>query len=474
MIGSIIDKVYRRVHRAERDQRGGIAILTALGFLLFSVPLITGSLNLAQNTSIDARVKTDITHRQYCGLAVQEYLNYLILDETRWADWLTANVDPSDPTGATSTETVEPCGRNITITVAQQSVLPPGSTSDPIGDPLALIPPLSAYGNRDFQTSKKVSDPNPSAGASVTYTITVVNRDNTATTLTQIEDMLPPGFSYDCNGPANRLTLPGTAAQDIVPKEGPCPDPEDDEIVWDMPPGTSIQPGAGVILTFTAVTSVLPGTYCNEIEVGPGGTKTRSGKTAIVQIGAISGLCAGEAVVVTKSVDSAVLASTDTTTAPYTYTFDIGFTIKIENIGTEDLTLKEFIDLLPVGFSYVSTSPSGDITDIPDQLHHENQVDRQRVTWKFNPNVPLASGTSKTLKFSTTAAITKGDYWSDLLVDFGGGSFSEDRYTWPAALVSVKDVYNVTATDDAGNNQILSLQVWIGDENGVINIWNLQ
>ena len=47
-----------------KDQRGGIAILTALGFLLFSIPLITASLDLAQNTAIDARVKTDITTRQ--------------------------------------------------------------------------------------------------------------------------------------------------------------------------------------------------------------------------------------------------------------------------------------------------------------------------------------------------------------------------------------------------------------------------
>jgi len=43
------------------NQRGGIAILTALGFLLFSVPLITSSLDLAQVTAIDARIKTNLT-----------------------------------------------------------------------------------------------------------------------------------------------------------------------------------------------------------------------------------------------------------------------------------------------------------------------------------------------------------------------------------------------------------------------------
>lgn len=474
MIKSVLDNILGRLRPVGRDQRGGIAILTALGFLLFSVPLITGSLNLAQNTSIDARVKTDITHRQYCGMGVEEYLDYLVADETRWATWLTANVDPNDPSGATSTETVDPCGRNITITVSQQSVLPPGSITDPIGNPLATIPPLSAYGSRDFQSSKVVSNSNPNAGDSVPYTLTIVNRDSIPTTLTQIEETLPPGFSYDCNGPADMLTLPGTAPQVIVPDDGPCPDPSEVDIEWDMPQGTSIPAGDMVTLTFTAVTSVTPGTYCNEFQVGPGGNKTRTGNTAAVQIGLIPGLCPGEAVVVSKTVDSVNYVSTNTNTSYYTYSFDIDFTIKIENIGTDDVTLKEFIDLLPVGFSYASTSPSGDVTDMPDQLHQVSQVDRQRITWKFNPEVPLLSGTSKTLKFSTTASITRGNYWSDLLVDFGGGSFAEDRYTWPTALISVKDVYTVTAIDDEGNNQVIALQVWVGDENGVIDTWTLR
>ncbi len=236
MIRSVLANVLRRARSVGRDQRGGIAILTALGFLFFSIPLITGSLNLAQNTSIDTRVKTDITHRQYCGLGVEGYLDYLVADETRWDTWLTANVDPNDPSGATSTETVGPCGRNITITVSQQSALALGSTTGPVGNPLATIPPLSAYGSRDFQSSKVVSNSNPNAGDSVTYTLTIVNRDSTPTTLTQIEETLPPGFSYDCNGPVDMLTLPGTAPQVIIPDDGPCPDPSEDEIEWDMPP----------------------------------------------------------------------------------------------------------------------------------------------------------------------------------------------------------------------------------------------
>ena len=456
------------------DQRGGIAILTALGFLLFSIPLITASLDLAQNTAIDARVKTDITTRQYCGLAIQEYFNFLVSDESRWSDWLSNNPDPNDPTGATSSEIIQPCGKTITITPTQQTVLPPGSTGDTVGSPVGLIPPLSAYGSRDFQTTKTVSDSNPGAGESVEYTLTVVNRDSTPTTLNRIEETLPPGFSFDCTGPVNQLTLPGAAAVDIYSDDGPCPDPEEDGIEWDMPPGTSIPSGGVVTLTFTAVTNVAPGTYCNEFQVGPGGDKTRSGKTAVVQMGGAPGLCAGEAVSVTKVLDSVTYATTDTNTSPYTYSFNADFSITIDNIGADNVTLKEFIDLLPEGFSYLPTDPNGDITDIPQQLHHENQVNRQRVTWKFNPEISLPSGTSQTLTFTTTASVTRGVYSSDLLVDFGGGTFSEDRYTWPTATISIVDSYTVTATDDAGNNQVLSLQVWISDDSGLVSIWNLQ
>jgi hypothetical protein len=60
--------------------------------------------------------------------------------------------------------------------------------------------------------------------------------------------------------------------------------------------------------------------------------------------------------------------------------------------------------------------------------------------------------------------------WSEL--NLGGGSF-DDIYSWPTALISIKDVFSVTAVDDQGNAQIISLQVWIGDQDGVINTWVL-
>ena len=393
------------------DQRAGIAILTSLGFMLFSVPLITGSLDLAQNTSIDSRVKTDITHRQYCGLGTQEYLYYLLSDNSRWLNWVSANVDPNDPSNATSTEIIDPCGRDITITVAQQSILPTNSIDPDAGgfggdidgdysdELVGFIPPLSAYGNRSLQTTKTVSNSNPEPGESVLYTIKIVNLDDSNTGLTKIKESLPPGFSYDCNGPDNILSLPGVESQVIVPFHDECPDEGETDFDWHMPSETTLPSGGVATLTFTAITSVQNGTYCNSVHVDPGGTKTTSGKTAIVQISDQAGLCSGDAVSVSKTVDTAVLVSTNTLSGDYVYTFDIDFNITLENIGSTAFSIKEYIDLLPTGFSYVPTSPNGDITEIPHNLHHESQVDRKRVTWKFDEAIVLSPGESQSLIF---------------------------------------------------------------------------
>ena len=449
-------------------QRGGVGILSSLGFMLFSIPLITGSLGLASSINIDARVKNGILQQDYCGLALEQHLSYLAKDSIRWETWLVDNEDPGNP--GTSIGTVVICGETITITVIQDPDPPEGDDDDSEG----TIPITGAYNQRDFQTSKTVSDPNPIGGSPVTYTIKVQNRGEDDIGLNEIRDTLPPGFSYDCSAPPDRLTLPGMDPQDIVPDVGPCP--TGNEVDWSMPPGTVLEPGNEVTLTFTAVTSLDTGAYCNELQVVPGGTKTRSGKTAVVEIGtpAAQPLCSGEAVTVSQTMDSAVLVFTDLTTTPFTYTFDVDYTITVNNIGTLDLIIAGFVDLLPVGFSYLSTSPLGDITDAPNQLHYVSSIDRQRVTWDFSPEILVPSGTATTLKFSTVAVIGQGDYWVDLLVDFSGGTFSEDRYSWPSAVVSVVDVYDVIVTDSDGNViGVVGLQVWMAGDGGVIASWNL-
>ncbi len=125
-------------------------------------------------------------------------------------------------------------------------------------------------------------------------------------------------------------------------------------------------------------------------------------------------------------------------------------------------------------------SPAGDITSQPGLVDYFSQIDRYLITWQFSTPVQLVSGTAKTLAFSVTTAVNRGNYWNDLQVDFGDESFldaqgvAENIYTWPTALVSVKDVFDVTANDDGGNASLIDLNVWIGDLTGEIKYWDLK
>jgi len=386
--------------------------------------------------------------------------------------WLTANPDPSD--SSTYTETLDICGRNITITAVQAPVQPPGEVNDDLDSP-TVIPALAAYNKRELQASKSVSDPYPFGGDSVTYTIKISNHDDKKNQLKEITDTLPAGLSYDCNGPPDQLTLPGADPVDIVPDDDDelCGDFGGVEIEWDIPGDPDLLAGEVVTLTFTAVTSATPGTYCNGVEATPDGFDNRSGATALVQIGPTPGLCPDEAVVVTKTWTSVILDGTNKSVSPRVYTFDIDFEIKLDNIGTEDLNLKELTDLLPTGFTFGIMDPSSDITEAPS-VKTQNSVSRDELTWRFNPvNIVIASDTSKTIRFSTTANITRGDYRSDVLADFAGGVFPRNKYTWPTALIEVRDIFNVSASD-AGGDPLSGLQLVVSDEAGEISTWTLE
>ena len=442
-------------------QRGGVALLVALGFLLLSIPLITGSLGLSQTINIDARVKTDIMRQDYCAVAVVEYFEY-VSQPDRWIIWLQENDDPeregwSKGPGSLCGETIE----------AEQ--LAPGEGGDGGG-----FIPTSGYEQRDIRTLKTVSDANPDPGTSVEYEITVTNRSRNKTSLTSIRDTLPPGFSYDCGVPYT-LTMPGMDPVDIL--LDPCP--LDSDITWSMDAGTDIEPFDQVTLTFSAKTSLDPGVYCNEAWVTPSGVKTSSGKTALVEIGdpAANPLCPGEAVAVSQILDSADLTNTDTSTNPFTYTFELDYTIEVENFGTEDLEISGIKDLLPGGepfpFKYFPPDTPGDITQdwTKEQLINLKppETDRWEYTWD-SEIIPLPSGTSKTLKFTAIGAVSSGNYWVDLLVSFAG-AFPEKVYTWPTAVFSVRDSWNVIITDE-DDEVIVDLVVVMEGEDGFLESWN--
>lgn len=457
------------------DQRGGIAILTALGFLLFSVPLITSSLDLAQATAIDARFKAQIAQQHYCGLAVGEYFDYLVTDTFRWDDWLAANTDGGDP--AVFTETRDTCGEDITIQVSQEPVLSPIYVNDSLDDTI-IIPNIGAYTKRDFQVAYTVSDSNPTGGTSVVYTISVKNRTETDKALEEIKASVPSGFAPDCDASANQLTLPGSSAQDLDPEQidhGHYCNTGEHNLSWVIPDGTpDIKPGEEVTITFTLVTSSTNGTYCSQAKAKPDENENKTGLTAVVQIGAISGVCPDIAMDVTKTWTLATLTSTDTSTTPYTYSFTVEFEILMDNIGDESIKIEEFNDMLPLGFNYSSMNLAGDVTQTPFSTNINGSTDREEVIWHFDPDVEVTSGNSKTLKFTATAAIMRGNYYSDLITNFDDDieEFEKDKYTWPTALLAVRDVFLNTATTSSGD-VVAIMRLNIADEGGLVNNWDL-
>ena len=88
---------------------------------------------------------------------------------------------------------------------------------------------------------------------------------------------------------------------------------------------------------------------------------------------------------------------------------------------------------------------------------------------KGSSGVTVVSGTFQTMKYSAKAVIARWNYGSNVLVKFRRRVDAPGVYTWPTAVVSVKDVYHVTTTSDGGDTLPFAVEVWVGGENGVID-----
>ena len=81
----------------------------------------------------------------------------------------------------------------------------------------------------------------------------------------------------------------------------------------------------------------------------------------------------------------------------------------------------------------------------------------------FSESIP--SGEARTLVYRTTALVSAGNYWSDLLVNFS--EFTDPAvYTWPTAVVMVRDSFTVDASVDG--RAIVSFDVSMGGSSGGI------
>ena len=202
---------------------------------------------------------------------------------------------------------------------------------------------------------------------------------------------------------------------------------------------------------------------------------------SVVQVGSSSGVCAGTALKLSKTVVSASGLTLAAPTDPLTrkFTFNVGYAITIENIGANPVEVERIRDLLPSGFSYNLGTTTGAISFNPNE-HLENNADRWRLTWDFNPKLVIPSkltdpsGSTKTVSFYTTATVQYGDYWNDVLLTIDDDDYDDPIYSWPTAVVTVREAFDVEVTGPGGNPKFISIQVIVGTDTGVIARWDIR
>lgn len=107
------------------------------------------------------------------------------------------------------------------------------------------------------------------------------------------------------------------------------------------------------------------------------------------------------------------------------------------------------------------------------------------------PNISLASGDMITLSFQATASSDNGTYcnptWADpggmntrrgksavVMVAVEGDDYDEPIYSWPTAVVTVREAFDVQVIGPGGNPKFVSIQVIVSTDSGVIARWDIR
>lgn len=393
-------------------------------------------------------------------------------------------------------ETTQPCGDGAPggidiVLTGDPDAAPVTSEEDQLEGASRWPPP--AYSSRKIQPVKTVSTTSealPADKTPFTYTITLTNRADSAVSLNKIHDNLAPGLKFQRGGPSTVLFPDGITQQTVVsePDPGLSGCPLDGHILWDVTLLPTLQPYESVVLTFEADRSggqLSAGNYCNEAWAEPDDDNTKTGMTAAIKVGGVAledNVCAGSepGVTVTKKVSQIVDAVPTGSPLPFdTYQLTVEYTITIENVGPTALTLGPsgaraygIRDLLPLGFCFVESSATYQGAGLADPAWNIPQGSklcpssdtRQRLDWDFPKQIP--GGETRTLVYRTTALAPAGDYWSDLLVNFT--EFTDPPvYTWPTAVVMVRDTFVGSATADG--RPIAIFDVSMGGSSGGVD-----
>uniref|UniRef100_A0AC34F4F5 DUF11 domain-containing protein n=1 Tax=Panagrolaimus sp. ES5 TaxID=591445 RepID=A0AC34F4F5_9BILA len=264
------------------------------------------------------------------------------------------NIGPLASTG-TSTLTITamvkatgPYANTATITGTENDPTPGNntSTSTPVPTPTT-----------DRSIAKTVNNPTPAVGSNVVFTLVATNNGLSDGTGITVTDLLPAGYTYvSSTPPAGTTYTPGTG-------------------VWNIGPLAST---ATATLTITATVKAT-GPYGNTATItGTENDPTPGNNTSV------------STPVPTPTTDRSIVKTVDNPTPAVGS--NVVFTLAATNNGLSNGTGITVSDLLPAGYTYVSSTPPAGTTYTPGT-----------GLWNIGP---LASGATTTLTITATVKAT--------------------------------------------------------------------
>ena len=384
----IYQRLYRFASRSLESESGG-ALVLVLAFMALTVPIVTGILNAASVNSIESRGHLVQLKRQYAsGAGAQDALYRLLFVKTREnpVEWWRDRVVDSTTTP---------------IVINDQTILV-RTTRITNPDDIKGAPPLPTKLKQRKISAEKVvlGSTSTSPGLPITYVITVENGSTKEMDFTKVVDELPDGFS---NVPSFSELIIGAGSPIAI-----TPVSDGQQLTWNLPDGTKLQPGETATVTFTVDAASSPGVYCNEVYAEKGGKKTRSGKIAKVTVGSpTEPECKGVVLSVSKTVEPQIVSPN--TPTEFTYT------IKIENEGTEVLRIKEIKDFLPPELTAVVSSVTSTLPSIDNAKKIEFNPTKAELKIQAVKDSPweIATGTTWYIEFKTATTTLAGGVYNN-------------------------------------------------------------
>ena len=223
---------------------------------------------------------------------------------------------------------------NITwsyLTAAEAALLgTPPNYANPTPDPGVTFATFVNTCGSSPSASKSADASAVTAGSPVQFTITVMSSSTAALSVTQINDILPPGWTF----------VSTDGASTLAPTTSPAPGASG-TVSWTFSPAATIAADDSGTIVFTAMASTIVGTYTN---VANAVTDQGTVETNPVEVAV-----GAPELTIAKSADVASADPGDSVTYTITYSNDSSVTV----------TNTVITDALPLGFTFVSATNGG-------------------------------------------------------------------------------------------------------------------